>query len=78
MPRKKNKEVDINTKHEFNADVSKFLRLVIHSIFTNKDIFLRELITNAIDACEKARYLLVSGESKNQDKEELQEKIKYQ
>ncbi len=48
--------------HDFNADVSKVLRLVIHSIYTNKDIFLRELISNASDACEKARYLIATGE----------------
>ena len=48
--------------HEFNADVSKVLRLVIHSIYTNKDIFLRELVSNASDACEKARYLIATGE----------------
>ena len=62
-------------KHEFNADVSKVLRLVIHSIYTNKDIFLRELISNSSDACEKARYLLVSGGIKNEEGEELNEKI---
>ena len=62
-------------KHEFNADVSKVLRLVIHSIYTNKDIFLRELISNSSDACEKARYLLVSGGIKSEEGEELNEKI---
>ena len=69
---------DIDTKqtmkHEFSADVSKVLRLVIHSIYTNKDIFLRELISNSSDACEKARYLLVSGELQNEE-EDLKEKI---
>ena len=62
-------------KHEFNADVSKVLRLVIHSIYTNKDIFLRELISNSSDACEKARYLLVSGGLKSEEGQELCEKI---
>ena len=47
--------------YNFNAEVSKVLKLVIHSIYTNKDIFLRELISNASDACEKARYLDVAG-----------------
>ena len=43
--------------YNFNAEVSKVLRLVIHSLYTNKDVFLRELISNASDACEKTRYL---------------------
>ena len=59
--------------HDFNADVSKVLRLVIHSIYTNKDIFLRELISNASDACEKARYLIATGEC--QGETDLQGKI---
>ena len=70
------KNTNNNTgKHEFNADVSKVLRLVIHSIYTNKDIFLRELISNSSDACEKARYLLVSGGLKSEEGQELCEKI---
>ena len=69
--------------HDFNADVSKVLRLVIHSIYTNKDIFLRELISNASDACEKARYLIATGECDGEDNCEskieviLNEKEKY-
>ncbi len=59
--------------HDFSADVSKVLRLVIHSIYTNKDIFLRELISNASDACEKARYLIETGECEGEN--ELQSKI---
>lgn len=44
----------------FNAEISKVLKLVIHSLYTNRDIFLRELISNASDACEKLRYLAVT------------------
>jgi len=52
----------------FEADVAKLLHLMVHSVYSDKDVFLRELISNAADACEKLRYeslsnaALVSGE----------------
>lgn len=42
--------------HAFEADVSKLLRMMVHSVYSNRDVFLRELISNAADACEKLRY----------------------
>ena len=41
----------------FDADVARLIRIVTHSLYSNRDIFLRELIANAADACEKRRYL---------------------
>lgn len=46
---------------KFDADVEKIFRLMIHSIYEQKDIFLRELVANASDACDKLRYLGVTG-----------------
>jgi len=43
-------------KHAFQADVARLLHLMVHSIYSERDIFLRELISNAADACEKLRY----------------------
>jgi molecular chaperone HtpG len=40
----------------FEADVARLLELMVHSIYSDKEIFLRELISNAADACEKLRY----------------------
>jgi molecular chaperone HtpG len=42
--------------HAFEADVARLLQLMVHSVYSDKDIFLRELISNAADAWEKLRY----------------------
>jgi molecular chaperone HtpG len=42
--------------HAFEADVSKLLHMMVHSVYSDKDVFLRELISNAADACEKLRF----------------------
>ena len=62
---KKNKE-----NLSFQAEVSKLLDLVANSLYSEREIFLRELISNANDACEKLRYLALSKENilgKNKD-----------
>src|ERR1043165_5876294 len=40
----------------FEADVAKLLHLMVHWVYSDKDVFLRELISNAADACERLRY----------------------
>lgn len=41
----------------FDVEVGKILNLMINSLYTNKDVALRELVSNASDACDKLRYL---------------------
>ncbi len=60
--------VDENTKTEeqaesrpFEADVAKLLHLMVHSVYSDKSVFLRELIANAADACERLRYEAISN-----------------
>jgi molecular chaperone HtpG len=48
-------------KHHFQAEIQQLLDIVIHSLYTDREIFLRELVSNAADACEKLRFLQSSG-----------------
>ncbi len=45
----------------FEADVAKLLHMMVHSVYSNKDVFLRELISNAADACERLRYEAIAS-----------------
>ncbi|MFB9947910.1 molecular chaperone HtpG [Rhizobium puerariae] len=47
--------------HAFEADVARLLHMMVHSVYSDRDVFLRELISNAADACEKLRYEAIAN-----------------
>src|ERR1041385_4936680 len=53
-------------KHQFQAEIQQLLDIVIHSLYTDREIFVRELISNAADACEKLRFSQTSGKAIHQ------------
>src|SRR3984885_10411715 len=52
----KEAEAQPSQTQPFQADVAKLLHLMVHSVYSDKSVFLRELIANAADACERLRY----------------------
>lgn len=51
------------TEYEFEAEVSKVMDIIINSLYSDKDIFLRELVSNASDACDKKRFIKLTDEA---------------
>merc|ERR1719333_515441 len=64
-------------KHEFQAEVSRLMDIIINSLYTDKQVFLRELISNAADALVKARFHSVQDESFLGDTKDLEVKIEH-
>ncbi len=76
MTARKKKPIENNQEtFEFEAETGKILQLVIHSLYTNKEIFLRELISNASDALDKYRYESLTNNKEEQSSEPLKIKI---
>ena len=62
-------------KHSFEAEVAQLLHLVTHSLYSNADIFVRELVSNASDACDKLRFEANNDDSLYEDDGELRIRI---
>jgi molecular chaperone HtpG len=70
----------VETKKEtlgFQTEVKHLLHLMIHSLYSNKEIFLRELVSNASDAADKLRFLALSNESLYEGDSELKIRLEF-
>ena len=63
--------------HTFSADTGKLLKLMIHSLYSNKEIFLRELVSNAADAADKLRFKALSDGSLFENDADLRVRISF-
>lgn len=63
--------------HQYQAEVTRLMDIIINSLYTQRDVFLRELISNSVDALEKARFLSISDKSVTGDKTELDIHIEF-
>jgi molecular chaperone HtpG len=63
--------------HSFQAEVSQLLHLVTHSLYSNKEIFLRELVSNASDACDKLRYEGLNNDTLFEGNADLEVRVSF-
>ncbi len=80
MSTKTNKKTQQESKKEtlqFETEVSQLLHLMIHSLYSNKEIFLRELISNASDACDRLRFEAISNDSLLSNDAELKIQVEF-
>jgi len=64
-------------KHEFQAEVNRLMDIIINSLYQEKQVFLRELVSNAADALEKARFHSVQDDAYLGDTKDLEVKIEH-
>jgi len=63
--------------HAFQAEVKQILHLVTHSLYSNKEIFLRELVSNASDACDKLRFEALDNNALYEDQTSLEVRVMF-
>ncbi len=63
--------------HSFQAEVAQLLHLVTHSLYSNKEIFLRELVSNASDACDKLRFEALNDAALYEDAPNLEVRVAF-
>ena len=63
--------------HSFQAEVKQILHLVTHSLYSNKEIFLRELVSNASDACDKLRFEALDHPDYFEDQPNLEVRVSF-
>mmetsp|Transcript_46551 Transcript_46551/g.104309 ORF Transcript_46551/g.104309 Transcript_46551/m.104309 type:complete len:796 (+) Transcript_46551:59-2446(+) len=71
------KMAESSEKHEFQAEVNRLMDIIINSLYTDKQVFLRELISNAADALEKARFHSVQDEGFLGEAKDLEIKLEH-
>jgi len=71
------KMAESSEKHEFQAEVNRLMDIIINSLYTDKQVFLRELISNAADALEKARFHSVQDEEFLGEVKDLEIKLEH-
>lgn len=64
-------------KHSFDADIARLMDIIINSLYTHKEVFIRELISNASDACDKVRFLAIQNPEYLGEKKDLEIRIEF-
>ena len=62
---------------QFQTEVNQLLHLMIHSLYSNKEIFLRELISNGADACDKLRFEAIGNDALYEIDSDLRVEVEF-
>jgi heat shock protein beta len=64
-------------KHGFNVEVSRLMDIIVNSLYTHKEIFIRELISNSSDACDKVRFIAIQNPEFLGEQKECEIRVEY-